>query len=207
MVFARVFLLCLIATALLPAQSVDLLPEESLKGWTRVSIPPTDGLKPKLQWRVDAAEKTLICTGDGQHEWLRSDQVFGDYVLEVDFRFAPKGADVKYNSGIGIRLSPAGELWTQAQTGPTGGFLFGVNLVEGALQRFNLMKEMKENRIKPAGEWNHYEIRVQGDTVRLSVNGAVVSEVPGIALRKGHVGFEGEGHEIAFRNIKLKTLP
>jgi hypothetical protein len=133
--------------------------------------------------------------------------VFGDYVLEVDFRFAPKGADVKYNSGIGIRLSPAGELWTQAQTGPTGGFLFGVNLVEGVLQRFNLMKEMKENRIKPAGEWNHYEIRVQGDTVRLSVNGAVVSEVPGIALRKGHVGFEGEGHEIAFRNIKLKTLP
>ena len=25
------------------------------------------------------------------------------------------------------------------------------------------MKEMKENRIRPAGEWNHYEIRVQGD--------------------------------------------
>jgi hypothetical protein len=207
MLFARISLLCLIATALLPAQSVDLLPEESLKGWTRVSIPPTDGLKPKLQWRVNAAEKTLICTGDGQHEWLRSDQVFGDYLLEVDFRFAPKGTDVKYNSGIGIRLSPAGELWTQAQTGPTGGFLFGVNLVEGALLRFNLMKDMKENRIKPAGEWNHYEIRVQGDRVALSVNGAVVSEIPGIALRKGHVGFEGEGHEIAFRNIKMKTLP
>jgi hypothetical protein len=207
MLFARISLLCLIAAALLPAQAVDLLPDESLKGWTRISIPPTDGLKPKLQWRVDAAEKTLICTGDGQHEWLRSDQVFGDYVLEVDFRFAPKGADVKYNSGIGIRLSPAGELWTQAQTGPTGGFLFGVNLVEGALLRFNLMKEMKENRIKPAGEWNHYEIHVQGDRVALSVNGAVVSEIPGIALRRGHVGFEGEGHEIAFRNIKLKTLP
>jgi hypothetical protein len=186
---------------------VDLLPDESLKGWTRIPIPPTDSLKPKLQWRVDSAEKTLICTGDGQHEWLRSDQVFGDYLLEVDFRFAPKGADVKYNSGIGIRLSPAGELWTQAQTGPTGGFLFGVNLVEGALLRFNLMKEMKENRVKPAGEWNHYEVRVQGDKVALCVNGATVSEVPGIALRKGHVGFEGEGHEIAFRNIKLKTLP
>ena len=95
----------------------------------------------------------------------------------------------------------------QAQTGPTGGFLFGVNLVEGALLRFNLMKEMKENRIKPAGEWNHYEIRVQGDKVALAVNGAVVSEIAGIALRKGHVGFEGEGHEIAFRNIKLTTLP
>src|ERR1035437_8074482 len=207
MLFVRSLFLCLLAPALLPAQPVALLPDESLKGWTRIPIPATDGLKPKLQWRVDAAQKALICTGDGGHEWLRYDQVLGDYILEVDFRFTPKGADVKYNSGIGIRLSPYAELWTQAQTGPTAGYLFGVNLVEGALQRFHLMKEMKENRIKPAGEWNHYEIRVQGDKVALSVNGAAVSEAAGIALRKGHVGLEAEGHEIAFRNIKLTVLP
>ncbi len=185
---------------------MDLLPDESLKGWTRIPIPPTDGLKPKLQWHVDAAQKLLICTGDGQHEWLRFDQLLGDYILEVDFRFTPTGADVKYNSGIGVRLSPAGELWTQAQTGPTGGYLFGVNMVEGVLQRFNLMKEMKENRIRPAGEWNHYEIRVQGDRIQLCVNGATVSEISGIGLRKGHIGLEAEGHEIAFRNIKLTAL-
>ncbi len=207
MLLARTLLLALLATALLPAQSVDLLPDESLKGWTRIPIPATDGLKPKMQWRVDSVQKTLICTGDGGHEWLRSDRVFGDYILELDFRFTPKGADVKYNSGIGIRLSPWGELWTQAQTGPTGGYLFGVNLADGAMQRFNLLKTMKENRIKPAGEWNHYEIRVQGDKITLSVNGAAVSEVSGIALRTGHVGFEAEGHEIAFRNIKLTVLP
>src|SRR5260370_29665255 len=206
MLFARILVLCSLATALLPAKFLDLMAEESLKGWTRVPIPATDGLKPKLQWRVDTAHKTLICTGDGEHEWLRFDQVFGDYVLDVDFRFAPKGADVKYNSGVGIRLSPWGELWTQAQTGPTGGYLFGVNLAEGVLQRFNLMKEMKENRIKPAGEGKHYEIRVQGDKITLSVNGAAVSEIAGISLRKGHVGLEAEGHEIAFRNIKLTVL-
>ena len=207
MLFARILLLCSLATALLPAQSVDLLPDESLKGWTRIPIPAIDGVKPKLQWRVDTAQKTLICAGDGQHEWLRYDQVLADYILEVDFRFTPKGADVKYNSGIGVRLSPWMELWTQAQTGPTGGYLFGVNLVDGALFRFNLMKEMKENRIKPAGEWNHYEIRAQGDKITLSVNGAVVNEISGIALRKGYIGLEGEGHEITFRNIKLTVLP
>jgi hypothetical protein len=206
MMFARILSLCFLATALLPGQSVDLLPDESLKGWTRIPIPATDGLKPKLQWRVDSAQKTLICTGDGGHEWLRYDQVLGDYILEVDFRFTPKGDGVKFNSGIGIRLSAWGELWAQAQTGPTGGFLFGVNLVEGALQRFNLMKEMKENRIKAAGEWNHYEIRAQGDKIALSVNGAVVNEVAGIALRKGYIGLEAEGYEVAFRNIKLTVL-
>jgi hypothetical protein len=182
------------------------LPDESLKGWTRVPVPATDGVKPKLQWRVDTAQKMLLCSGEGQHEWLRYDQLLSDYILEVDFRFAPKGADVKYNSGVGVRLSPFADLWTQAQTGPAGGYLFGVNIVDGALVRFNLMKDMKENRIKPAGEWNHYEVRVQGDKVTLSVNGAVVNEITGIALRKGYIGLEGEGHEIAFRNIKLTEL-
>ena len=207
MILPRIVVLCTLAAALLPAQSVDLLPDESLKGWTRVPIPPTDGVKPKLQWRVDPEAKTLICAGDGQHEWLRYDQVLADYILEVDFRFTPKAPDAKYNSGIGIRLSPAAELWAQAQTGPSGGYLFGVNLVDGALTRFNLMKEMKENRIKPAGEWNHYEIRVQGDKITLAVNGAQVNEIAGIALRKGHIGLEAEGFEIAFRNIKLTKLP
>jgi hypothetical protein len=65
---------------------------------------------------------------------------------------------------------------------------------------------MKENRIRPAGEWNHYEIRVKGDSVQLCVNGVTVSEISGIALRKGHIGFEAEGHEIAFRNIRLTVL-
>src|SRR4051794_86974 len=103
MLFARIALFFWLAAGLLPAPSVDLLPDESLKGWTRIPIPPTDGLKPKLQWRVDSAQKLLICTGDGQHEWLRFDQIFGDYIMEVDFRFTPRGADVKYNSGIGVR--------------------------------------------------------------------------------------------------------
>ena len=48
---------------------------------------------------------------------------------------------------------------------------------------------------------------MQGDKITLSVNGAAVNEIPGIALRKGYIGLEAEGHEIAFRNIKLTVLP
>jgi hypothetical protein len=207
MILARILPVSIFFAALSFGQSIDLLPDPSLKGWTRIPIPPTDGLQPKLQWRVDPAEHALICTGDGQHEWLRFDQLLGDYILDVDFRFASKGSDVKYNSGIGVRLSQYGELWMQAQTGPSGGYLFGVNLADGALVRSSLQKEMKENRVKPAGEWNHYQIRVQGDRISLSVNGAVVSQTSTIALRKGYLGLEAEGHEIAFRNIRLTPLP
>jgi hypothetical protein len=189
------------------ADWTNILPDESLKGWTRIPIPSVDGLKPKLQWRVDAQQKALICTGDGGHEWLRYDKEIGDFVLQVEWRFTPKTEEPKkYNSGIGVRLSKLGELWVQAQTGPTGGYLFGANLSEGAIKSFNLSKEMKENRVKPAGEWNLYEVRAQGDKITLSVNGVAVNEVSGIALRRGYIGLEAEGYEIAFRNLKLQLL-
>ncbi len=210
--FCRMACALLVGTAVfhiaaVAADETDILPAPDFKGWTRIPIPPVDGLKPKLQWRVDTARKTLICTGDGGHEWLRYDRELGDFILRVEWRFTPKTeAPKKYNSGIGVRLSKYGEIWTQAQTGLAGGYLFGDNLSSGAIQRFNLSKEMKENRVKPAGEWNTYEIRAQGDRITLSVNGMVVNEIGGIALRRGYIGLEAEGYEITFRNLKLATL-
>ncbi len=190
-----------------PAETVDLLPPEDLKGWTRIPIPPVDGLKPKMQWRVDAAQHALICSGDGGHEWLRSDREFGDFILQADWRFTPRAPDEKrYNSGIGVRISKYGEIWYQAQTGLTGGYLFGMNFADGILQAFNLSKQMKENRVKPAGEWNHYEVTARGGTLTLSVNGEVVSELTGCGLRRGSVAFEAEGFEITFKNLKLEVL-
>jgi hypothetical protein len=193
-----------------PARSqtpTDLLPDEQLHGWTRIPIPAIAGLQPKLQWRVDAKEQTLVCTGDGGHEWLRYDRELGDFVLQVDWRFTPKSPEEKrYNSGVGIRLSKLGEIWYQAQTGLPGAYLFGANFADGAIRSFNLMKQMTENRVKPAGEWNHFEIRAEGDRITLSVNGAVVNDLTGVGMRRGYIGLEAEGYEIAFRNLRLQEL-
>jgi len=187
--------------------TVDLMPDESLHGWTRIPIPPIDGLQPKMQWHVDSRQHALVCTGDGGHEWLRYDKELGDFVLQVDWRFTPRAPEEKrYNSGIGIRLSEYGELWYQAQTGLSGGYLFGNNIVDGILRRFNLSKEMKENRVKPAGEWNHYEISARGPRLTLAVNGAVVSELPNCGLRRGYIGLEAEHYEVTFRNLELKSI-
>jgi len=189
------------------ADPVDLLPAENLQGWSRVPIPAISGVNPKLQWRVDTAAKTLICTGDGGHEWLRYDKELSDFILELDWRFTPKDGETKYNSGIGIRLSKQGEIWYQAQTGLAGAYLFGQNFADGGLKSFNLKAQMKENRVKPAGEWNHFLIRAEGDRITLSVNGEVVNELTGVGMRRGYIGLEAEGFEIAFRNLKLQTLP
>jgi Domain of Unknown Function (DUF1080) len=175
----RIILLLSLTAASLPAADwIDLMPAPDLKGWTRVPIPPVPGGDPKLQWRVDTAKHELICAGDGQHEWLRNDTEYGDFLMQVEWRFTPK-ADAgykRYNSGIGVRLSKYGEIWFQAQTGLA------------------------------AGEWNLYEIRAEGDKLTLSINGAAVSETSGCVQRKGYIGLEAEGHEITFRTVKLKPL-
>jgi hypothetical protein len=50
-------LLIMRTAAAQPAEWLDLLPDESLKGWTRISIPAIDGLKPIQQWRVDRSSR------------------------------------------------------------------------------------------------------------------------------------------------------
>jgi hypothetical protein len=195
------------AVSAVAGEAVDLLPAENLAGWSRIPIPAISGVNPKLQWRVDTAARMLICTGEGGHEWLRYDKEVSDFVLEADWRFTPKPGETKYNSGIGIRMSKQGEIWYQAQTGLAGAYLFGQNFADGGLKSFNLKAEMKENRVKPAGEWNHFVIRAEGDRITLSVNGMVVNELTGVGMRRGYIGLEGEGYEIAFRNLRLQTLP
>jgi len=187
--------------------TTTLLPPPDLKGWTRVPIPATSGVNPKIQWKVDAGQNSLICTGDGGHEWLRYDTEVGDFELVVDWKFTAKPGETKYNSGVGVRLSRQSEIWYQAQTGLAGAYLFGNNITpEGTLRSFNLKAEMKENRVKPAGEWNHFIIICKGDTISLSVNGEVVSTLARVGLRRGYIGFEAEGFEVTFKDIKLKSL-
>ncbi len=211
MLLRAILLSVLVCASCAAADWIDLTPPDTplgkeVPGWTRVPIPPVGPVDNTPQWQVDAAAKTILCTGKGGHEWLRYDREFGDFVLELEWRFTPIPGETKYNSGIGVRLSRFGEIWYQAQTGLAGGYLFGVNLVNGELTRVMLRDQMTENRVKPAGEWNRYEIRAEGGTITLSVNGAVVNTFTGAALRKGYIGLEAEGFEIAFRNIRIRPL-
>jgi hypothetical protein len=188
-----------------PTGWTSIMPGTDLKGWSRLPIPATLGVDPRARWSGDAAAGTLICSGKGGHEWLKYEKEYGDFVLHVEWRFTPSpAAEGKYNSGIGIRLSPWGEIWHQAQTGPAGAWLFGVDITGGKLVRTNLRDKMIENRVKPAGEWNVMEVSGEGGTLKIWLNGKVVSEWTGTAVTRGFIGLEAEGFEIAFRNMQIK---
>ncbi|WP_231561419.1 DUF1080 domain-containing protein [Sphingobacterium sp. T2] len=80
----------------------------------------------------------------------------------------------------------------------------------------------KRGALKPAGEWNEQEIRMQGSKIKVTLNGKVIvdgdikeatkngtpdkKDHPGLKRTSGHIGFLGHGTEVFFRNIRIKSL-
>ncbi len=175
--------------------------------WTRIAIPPDHPVSDVAQWHIDYARRQIVCDGNGGHEWLRFNHELSNFTFHVKWRFTPVAtSEPKYNSGVFFRNNLDGSIWHQAQTTPEGGYLFGLTPGDGKLKSFNLQKEMKANRLKPAGEWNVYDIRCVSETCTLAVNGEVVNTTK-VGVNKGYVGLESEGYSITFKDIELKELP
>ncbi len=193
------------------AQSVDLFPKNHddprHEIWTRVAIPPDHAVSNIAQWHIDYAKKQILCDGNGGHEWLRFNKELTNFTFHVQWRFVPLSIpNPQYNSGVFFRNNLDGSIWHQAQTTLEGGYIFGETPVDGKPSGFNLQKDMKENRVKPAGQWNDYDIRCVGATCTLAVNGQVVNTAK-IGLDKGYIGLESEGYKIVFKDMKLQELP
>jgi len=185
----------------------DILPAADLKGWSRVPVPPT-GTFGRQQWHVDSDAKVLICDGDGGHDMLLLDKEIGDAIFHFEFRYTKVEGKTGYNSGAYVRNSKDGAIWHQAQFGDgKDGFLFGETpTADGKKKFFSLAKEVKDMRVKPAGEWNTFEVTARGKTLTLWVNGAVTCQFNDCGQAEGRVGLEGEGYRIEFRNLKIKPL-
>jgi hypothetical protein len=184
----------------------DIMPDQLLKGWRRIPVPPGGALG-RDQWHVDPVNKLLVCDGDGGHDMLLTEAEYGDVVFHIEFRYTRIEGTRGYNSGAYVRNSKDGAIWHQAQIGDaSGGFLFGVFSLEGGPKRFKGVMEEAGSRVKPAGEWNVMEITAKGRNLTLWVNGAVTCRFDDCQNPKGHIGLEGEGFRIEFRNLKVKKL-
>lgn len=186
----------------------DIMPPTDLKGWYRVPVPP-GGTLGRAQWHVDAAKNLLICDGDGGHDMLLTEKEYGDVIFHFECRYTKVEGKEGYNSGAYVRNSRHGQIWHQAQFGDAnGGFLFGVTTttIGGRNKFFKVSDDATKSRVKPAGEWNTMEITARGKTLSLSVNGAVTCEFDDCGVKRGHLGLEGEGFRIEFRNLRVKEL-
>jgi hypothetical protein len=196
-----------------PKGWADLLADKSLKDWTRGALPAVAQLKAgniddPSPWSLDPSGKVLISEANKVgREWFRYVPELTNFIIHAEFRHTPIEGETRYNSGLFFRTSADAKVNHQAQMTLGGGFLLGTTPVKGEIARINLQKQMVENRVKPAGEWNVFEIRAVGKQVTLWVNGAVVNEWTECEVPSGHIGLEAEGYRIEFRNLQLKRLP
>jgi len=187
-------------------RTTNLVSDNYQKEWTRVGYPPDFKVTDVAQWHVDPTSHENVCDGNGGHDWFRFNKEFHNFAFHAEWRFTKVKGTPNYNSGVFFRNSENGTTWHQAQTTPGGGYLFGETPVNGKLTAFNEQKNMTENRIKPAGQWNAFDIRCLGETCTLAVNGKVVNTIQ-TGVDKGYVGLESEGFQITFRNLKVQELP
>jgi len=192
-----------------PSRWVNIMPGPSMQHWTRVAIPPDRPLQKHSQWSVDASTRTLVCAGNGGHEFLRYDgRQLGNFLFHVEWRLTRHEGNKGYNSGVFVRNNSDGSIWYQAQVGSSsGGYWFGYDdpAVKGPIS-FNLQSRMTDNPVKPAGEWNSFDIRCQGAKIIMKVNGTETSEFDSCKNLKGYLGLEAEGSRIEFRTMKIKLL-
>jgi hypothetical protein len=75
--------------------------------------------------------------------------------------------------------------------------------------------------LRPDGEWNVQEVSIDGDEVKVNVNGYEILSAniveanknpldgkahPGAARKSGHLAFCGHGDPVAIRNVRVKRI-
>jgi hypothetical protein len=200
-----------------PAAFRDLFNGRDLTGWVNVN---TD----KDTWTVK--DGTLICSGHPIGV-MRSDREYENFVLHIEWMHMEPGG----NSGVFVwsdakpqesRLPNGVEVqmleldWVNqhkvngepAPLAYVHGELFGVGGVETTPDnpRGRRSKSI-ENRCKPRGEWNTYDVVCVDGVIKLAVNGKFVNGVSHATRKKGYLCLESEGAEIHFRNVRLLELP
>jgi Ni/Co efflux regulator RcnB len=207
-----------------------LTPAEESEGWELLfngkDLTGFRGFKsasPTTSWKV--ADGAITYVGEGTD--LVTDQQFGDFELEFDWRIAPGG-----NSGVMYQVTEEGDetYWS----GPEYQILDnarhpdakqGVNGNRTAGACYDLYAPSTDAS-KPAGEWNSSKIVMKGNHVEHWLNGQKVveyergsadwnkrlaaskfTEWPMFAKSStGHIVFQDHGDDVWYRSIKVHEL-
>lgn len=168
-----------------------------------------------------SAEGTLaIIPQQGSGGNLYTKEEYGDFIYRFEFRLTP-GA----NNGVGIRTPMEGDAAYQGME---------IQVLDDDAEMYKNLAEYqyhgsvygiisaKRGYLRPLGEWNEQEIHIQGNRIKVTLNGVVIvdgdlkeatrngtldnRDHPGLNRTSGHIAFLGHGSEVHFRNIRVKRL-
>lgn len=183
---------------------IALFDGSSLDGWTFVS----DGSPKEETWSIDG--DVLVCKGQ-PIGFLRTDKAYTNFVLKLEWRFSPV-TKAEGNSGVLVRILED-KVWPkslegQLMSGSAGDiFRIGEFPLVGEPSRTNGRHTAHSHKAEhEVGEWNDYEIILDGEHFVLIINGDTVNEAHGAEVVPGNVAVQSEGVEIHFRNIRLAPI-
>jgi hypothetical protein len=216
---------------MMPALSQEpdntLSPEEFANGW--VLLFDGETLKGWKAYNGDAPESWMVkdqsiyCNGADGGDDLMTVQHFADFDLKFEWRIEEGG-----NSGV-IYRTREGKQWNRPyHTGPEFQVMddpgeYG-NKSTGSL--YDVFATSPGKKINPAMEWNSGRIRISNNLVTHWVNGVMVMQCEmyseawkqAVAVSKwkdnpyfgmspfGSIDFQNHGHEVWYKNIKIKRL-
>ncbi|MEU2110240.1 ThuA domain-containing protein [Streptomyces sp. NPDC019507] len=133
------------------------------------------------------------------------------YSLKLDWKL-----DGDDNSGVFVGFPASDDPWSAVNNG----YEIQIDATDapdrttGAVYGFKSADLKARDRVlRPPGQWNSYEIKVQGERLQVFLNGAKINDFtntdPARSLKDGHIGIQNHGadDQASFRNIQLKELP
>jgi HEAT repeat protein len=205
----------------LKSSQISLTPEEETFGF--VSLFNGKDLNGWVGNKTDykvVDQSILIDPSAGGKGNLYTEKEYEDFIFRFDFQLTP-GA----NNGIGIRTPLEGDA---AYVGMEIQVLDNTSPIYANLEPYQYHGSVygiipaKREFLKPVGQWNEEEIRIEGDRIRVTLNGQIIVDAdlkeatkngtldaknhPGLNRKAGHIGFLGHGSEVRFRNLRIKSL-
>lgn len=195
----------LFLSTLASADPVSLFDGKTLEGWegnTKV-------------WRVeDGAIVGGSMEGNARNEFLTAKKPYKNFILRLEYKLV--GTEGFVNGGVQFHSKRAEKpdhemIGYQADIG--GGYSGCLNNELRKPQFLGVADRKLVQSVEKPGDWNKYEIRVEGPKFTLSVNGTKTSEYtekdPAIPL-EGLIGLQIHGNckaVISFRKMEIEVLP
>jgi hypothetical protein len=142
--------------------------------------------------------------------WYSAKQ-FASYSLKLDWRMT--GDD---NSGVFIGFPPNAD---PVNTAINQGYEIQIDATDapdrttGAVYTFKAADiPARDAALNPPGEWNTYELLVEGEHLQVFLNGVKINDFtntdPVRSLTSGHIGIQNHSpaDHVSFRNIRIKEL-
>jgi len=179
------------------------------------------------QGSVDSYEVkngSIVCKSGKGGDLLTKDE-FENGIVRVEFKLTPAG-----NNGIALRTPATGRSaddGLEIQVIDSDGY----NAKQAAAGKPGLLPYQyhgsiyhcvgaKHGYLRPVGEWNFEEIEVQGQRIKVTLNGTKILDVDlatldrsglkhvpkGLDRTKGFIGLAGHNDPVEFRSFKVKKL-